>query len=81
VEPAQLAAEIAEGAWVVVAGRTGDVFADPGLDLWRRVLRRQGGKLALLGHLPGGPKPELGVYQGLPGVTSPAGGPIFRQTS
>lgn len=44
----QLAEEIAEGAWMVVAGRTGDVFADPGVDLWRGVLRRQGGKLALL---------------------------------
>jgi putative transcriptional regulator len=44
----QLAEEIAQGAWMVVAGRTGDVFADPGVDLWRGVLRRQGGKLALL---------------------------------
>jgi putative transcriptional regulator len=44
----QLADEIADGAWLVVAGRTGDVFADPGVDLWRGVLRRQGGKLAIL---------------------------------
>jgi putative transcriptional regulator len=51
----QLAGEIAEGAWMVVAGRTGDVFADPGLDLWRRVLRRQGGKLALLATYPEDP--------------------------
>jgi putative transcriptional regulator len=44
----QLADEIAEGAWLVVAGHAGDVFADPGTDLWRSVLRRQGGSIALL---------------------------------
>ena len=44
----QLADEIAEGAWLVVAGHSGDVFADPGTDLWRSVLRRQGGSVALL---------------------------------
>jgi putative transcriptional regulator len=44
----QLAGEIASGAWLVVAGRPGDVFADPDTDLWRAVLRRQGGRLALL---------------------------------
>src|SRR5262249_35991359 len=51
----QLADEIAEGAWLVVAGRTGDVFADHGVDLWRGVLRRQGGKLALLATYPDDP--------------------------
>ena len=44
----QLADEIAEGAWLVVAGHANDVFADPGTDLWRTVLRRQGGSVALL---------------------------------
>ena len=48
----QLASEIAEGAWLVVAGRAADVFADPGGDLWRAVLRRQGGKVALLASYP-----------------------------
>jgi putative transcriptional regulator len=52
----QLADEISEGAWLVVAGRTGDVFADPGVDLWRAVLRRQGGKLALLATWTEDPK-------------------------
>ena len=48
----QLADEIAEGAWLVVAGHAGDVFADPGSDLWRSVLRRQGGSVALLATYP-----------------------------
>jgi putative transcriptional regulator len=52
----QLAAEIADGAWMVVAGHPTDVFADPGSDLWRAVLRRQGGKLALLATYPDDPR-------------------------
>ena len=48
----QLADEIAEGAWLVVAGHVGDVFSDPGNDLWRSVLRRQGGSVALLATYP-----------------------------
>jgi putative transcriptional regulator len=44
----QLADEIAEGAWLVVAGHANDVFAEPDTDLWRTVLRRQGGSVALL---------------------------------
>jgi putative transcriptional regulator len=48
----QLADEIAEGAWLVVAGHASDVFADPGGDLWRDVLRRQGGSVALLATYP-----------------------------
>lgn len=47
-ETGQLAGEIDEGAWYVVAGRPSDVFADPAVDLWRAVLRRQGGRVALL---------------------------------
>jgi putative transcriptional regulator len=52
----QLAGEIADGAWLVVAGHVGDVFADPGGDLWRDVLRRQGGKPALLATYPEDPR-------------------------
>jgi putative transcriptional regulator len=52
----QLAGEIAEGAWLVVAGHAGDVFADPGNDLWRSVLRRQGGSVALLATYPDDPR-------------------------
>jgi putative transcriptional regulator len=53
--PGQLDAEIAEGAWFVLPAQPGDVFAaDPGR-LWRQVLRRQGGDLALLATYPDDP--------------------------
>ena len=48
----QLEEEIEEGAWFVVPSEPGDVCTpDPGT-LWSRVLRRQGGDLALLAHYP-----------------------------
>jgi putative transcriptional regulator len=40
----------------VVAGHAADVFADPGGDLWRDVLRRQGGRVALLATYPDDPR-------------------------
>jgi putative transcriptional regulator len=44
----QLEAELEEGAWYVVLAEPGDAFsADPD-GLWRSVLRRQGGPLALV---------------------------------
>jgi len=52
----QLAGELAEGAWLVVAGHPSDVFTDPEVNLWRRVLRRQGGKVALLSTYPADPR-------------------------
>jgi putative transcriptional regulator len=52
----QLAGEIADGAWLVVAGHSSDVFADPGGDLWRDVLRRQGGSVALMASYPDDPR-------------------------
>ena len=52
----QLAGEIADGAWLVVAGHPSDVFADPGGDLWRDVLRRQGGSVALMASYPDDPR-------------------------
>lgn len=52
----QLVGEIADGAWTVVAGHATDVFADPGGDLWRDVLRRQGGTVALLATYPDDPR-------------------------
>lgn len=48
----QLGREIAEGAWLVVAGRPSDVFTDTGVNLWRSVLRRQGGRIAMLSTYP-----------------------------
>jgi putative transcriptional regulator len=53
--PGQLQAEIDEGAWLVVAGEPGDIFAaEPG-ELWRDVLRRQEGEAAFLATYPDDP--------------------------
>jgi putative AlgH/UPF0301 family transcriptional regulator len=47
--PGQLAGEIAEGAWACVPGRSGDVLSPAsGPDLWREVMGRQTGRLAVL---------------------------------
>ncbi|SNR75875.1 YqgE/AlgH family protein [Blastococcus mobilis] len=47
--PGQLAGEIAEGAWACVPGRPGDVLSPAsGPDLWRQVMGRQTGRLAVL---------------------------------
>lgn len=54
--PGQLADELAEGAWLVVAGHASDVFTDPAVNLWRLVLRRQGGRVALLSTYPADPR-------------------------
>ena len=51
----QLRAEIEQGAWFVLTGDPADAFAaDPEL-LWRAVLRRQGGDLALVATFPDDP--------------------------
>ncbi|MGY1837293.1 YqgE/AlgH family protein [Blastococcus sp. SYSU DS0510] len=47
--PGQLAGEIAEGAWACVPSRPGDVLSElSGPELWRRVVGRQTGRLAVL---------------------------------
>jgi putative transcriptional regulator len=52
----QLAGEIAEGAWACVSGRPGDVLgAAAGPDLWRAVMGRQSGRLAVLSTAPADP--------------------------
>lgn len=53
----QLEAEIAEGSWYVVPGLVDDVFGDDARELWREVMRRQPGDLAL--HLTRPADPEL----------------------
>lgn len=47
----QLPTEIADGAWVVVSAHPSDPFDDPAHQ-WERVLRRQGGRLALMSTYP-----------------------------
>lgn len=51
----QLEAEMAADAWIVVDARPDDVLCDDPLLLWSRVLRRQGGDLALLSYCPPDP--------------------------
>jgi putative transcriptional regulator len=51
----QLEAEIAEGAWYVVPAEPQDPFLDEPDQLWARVLRRQGGQLAMLATMPAEP--------------------------
>ncbi|MGX7682068.1 YqgE/AlgH family protein [Jatrophihabitans sp. DSM 45814] len=48
----QLEAEIADGAWFVVAGGLDDVFSERPGTLWRTVLRRQPAPLSLLSTFP-----------------------------
>lgn len=47
-EPRQLENELIHGAWYLVNATYDDVFTTEPDDLWRRVLRRQGGDLGLL---------------------------------
>jgi putative transcriptional regulator len=54
--PGQLAGEIAEGAWACVPGRPDDVLTPAaGPELWRRVMGRQTGRLAVLSTAPADP--------------------------
>ena len=50
--PGQLEAELAQGAWFVVAMEPGDPFVAAPERLWRDVLRRQRGRLALFSNYP-----------------------------
>jgi putative transcriptional regulator len=50
--PGQLEAELAEGAWFVVNLEPTDPFVDDPDRLWRNVLRRQRGRLALFSNYP-----------------------------
>ena len=53
--PGQLETEVAEGAWYVLEAEPGDAFSDDPAGLWRRVLRRQGGDMALVATFPDDP--------------------------
>jgi putative transcriptional regulator len=48
----QLDGELDAGVWLVLDAEVGDVFTDEPAGLWRRVLRRQPGRLALLATAP-----------------------------
>jgi putative transcriptional regulator len=51
----QLEGEVDEGAWWVLDALPDDAFSDEPDGLWKRVLRRQGGKLALSSYVPEDP--------------------------
>jgi putative transcriptional regulator len=53
--PGQLRSEIEEGAWYVVDAEPGDAFTAEPDGLWRSVLRRQHGDLALVATFPEDP--------------------------
>jgi putative AlgH/UPF0301 family transcriptional regulator len=54
--PGQLAGEIAEGAWACVPGQPDDVLSTvAGPELWRAVMGRQTGRLAVLATAPADP--------------------------
>jgi putative transcriptional regulator len=54
--PGQLAAEISEGAWACVPGQPDDVLSPAsGPELWRAVMGRQRGRLAVLSTAPADP--------------------------
>ncbi|HET9443328.1 MAG TPA: YqgE/AlgH family protein, partial [Acidimicrobiales bacterium] len=48
----QLRGEIESGSWLVLDLRESDAFTDDPDGLWRRVLRRQGGRLAIYANAP-----------------------------
>ena len=53
--PGQLEGELSVDAWLILDARPEDVLCDEPNTLWRRVLARQGGDLALLSYCPPDP--------------------------
>jgi putative transcriptional regulator len=53
---AQLETEISMGGWYVLDARPADILTTAPADLWRDVLRRQGGTLALVSTFPTDPR-------------------------
>ncbi|HZD65088.1 MAG TPA: YqgE/AlgH family protein [Acidimicrobiales bacterium] len=53
--PGQLAGELDRGGWLVVEGHPEDAVAANPSELWKAVLRRQGGRLAILAAYPEDP--------------------------
>jgi putative transcriptional regulator len=52
----QLESELAEGSWLVFPALSHDIFTSRPDELWSDVLRREGGKYALLALLPSDPR-------------------------
>lgn len=54
--PGQLESELEEPAWIVADAEPDDVFAADPDELWRTVVRRKGGKFALIASMPYDPR-------------------------
>ena len=54
--PGQLEDELEDRSWVVLPARASDIFSVEPDGLWREVLRREGGALAVLALLPDDPR-------------------------
>ncbi|RKZ07661.1 hypothetical protein DRQ53_04145 [bacterium] len=52
----QLEAELAEDAWIIEPARAEDVFTDEPASLWRRILKRKGGKYRHIAMVPKDPR-------------------------
>ena len=50
--PGQLETELDRDDWIIVDTEADDVFDEDAPSLWRRVLERQGGQLALVARMP-----------------------------
>jgi putative transcriptional regulator len=50
--PGQLQGELDAGAWIVLPSDAADAYSASPTELWRRVLARQGGRLAWLAEFP-----------------------------
>jgi putative transcriptional regulator len=57
--PGQLDGELEVGGWFVVDALPGDLLTPDPANLWRAVLRRQGGDLAVAANYPLGDGPAL----------------------
>jgi putative transcriptional regulator len=54
--PGQLETELGTGSWIILRAHAADVFTTTPDTLWRDVLRREGGPLAVLALLPDDPR-------------------------
>ena len=54
--PVSSRSELEDGSWLVLPARASDIFSVEPDGLWREVLRRQGGALAVLALLPDDPR-------------------------
>ncbi|HUY86160.1 MAG TPA: YqgE/AlgH family protein [Acidimicrobiales bacterium] len=53
--PGQLEGELDAGAWFIVTAALEDMLSSDPQEVWRRVLKRQGGKLGMLANYPPNP--------------------------